>query len=332
MNPFTIRIFVPSGDPEELRIVDRLSSTAMFFSFPRSQWKDVRKRSELQGAGIYVLTGYENPDDELSTVYVGQADTISVRIDQHAKSKDFWDKAVVFVSDNKINSTHAKWLEYSMIRKLNLMGRSKIDNGNAPGEPTISEAEKAEMQVFLKEIYQTLPLLDVRAFEKVKTVIPGTDSSKEKETVANVGTETRKKDTIIVPAREDGFRDVFIGENSWYAIRIAGGRIDDIKYIAAYQVAPVSAITHYAEVDKIESYGESGKYKVFSKLRSNSCRSPLFSIVPPAISRVPVTRTCRTCFRQRRYRKCSNRLANVWRTFFQRINGAKSWRTYVRNP
>lgn len=39
-----------------------------------------------------------------------------------------------------------------------------------------------------------------------------------------------------------------------------------IRYIAAYQSAPVSAITHYASVAHIEPYGEQGKYRlVFSE-------------------------------------------------------------------
>lgn len=42
--------------------------------------------------------------------------------------------------------------------------------------------------------------------------------------------------------------------------------LDRIKYIAGYQTQPVSAITHYAPVDRIEPYGESGKYKlIFSE-------------------------------------------------------------------
>ena len=38
--------------------------------------------------------------------------------------------------------------------------------------------------------------------------------------------------------------------------------LDRIKYVAAYQSQPVSAITHYAPVSHIEPYGEGGKYKV----------------------------------------------------------------------
>ena len=203
------------------------------------------------GAGIYILTGYSNSEDELPTVYVGQADTIKNRIEQHIKNKDFWDKAVIFVSDNKINATHAKWLEYSLIERVNTAKRSIVENVNTPQEPTISEAEKAEMQFFLSEIYQTLPLVGLYAFEIPKAVI------EVKEAVT-----TESKNTLIVPAQEDGFNEVFLGEHSWYAIRIAGGMLDKIKYIAAYQVAPVSAITHYAKVKNIEPYGEEGKYKL----------------------------------------------------------------------
>ena len=72
----------------------------------------------------------------------------------------------------------------------------------------------------------------------------------------------REPDTIIVPAKKDGFDKVFIGENAWYAIRISGGMLHGLKYIAAYQSAPLSAITHVAPISRIEPYGEEGKYKV----------------------------------------------------------------------
>jgi len=69
-------------------------------------------------------------------------------------------------------------------------------------------------------------------------------------------------DTIVVPAREDGFQETFLGENRWYAIRIHGSMIPQIKYIAAYRVAPVSAITHWALVKNIEPWEDTGKFVV----------------------------------------------------------------------
>jgi hypothetical protein len=69
-------------------------------------------------------------------------------------------------------------------------------------------------------------------------------------------------DTIVVPAQEDGFQEVFVGENRWYAIRIHASMIPQIKYIAAYRVAPVSAITHWALVKNIEPWEDTGKFVV----------------------------------------------------------------------
>jgi len=256
-DPFTIRIFVPEGDPEGVRIIDRLSSTGIFFAFPRIKWDQIKNRQELSQAGIYILSGYADPEDELPTIYVGQADVVKLRMDQHIKNKDFWDKAVVFVSANKMNATHAKWLEYALVKQAIEARRSILDNGNSPQEPSISESEKADMKVFLKEIYQTLPLVGMNAFEVPKTVARPDDQKQKSK---------NEKDTVVVPAQKGGFDKVFLAENSWYAIRISGGMLEKIKYIAAYQTAPVSAITHVAPVDRIEPYGEEGKYKlIFSE-------------------------------------------------------------------
>ncbi|GCF93735.1 hypothetical protein NRIC_16260 [Enterococcus florum] len=63
--------------------------------------------------------------------------------------------------------------------------------------------------------------------------------------------ESPFEDTIIVPARKEGFDRVFLGEKQWYDIRINNNRIGNIKYIAAYQVAPIKAIVYYAKVKEI---------------------------------------------------------------------------------
>jgi hypothetical protein len=61
-------------------------------------------------------------------------------------------------------------------------------------------------------------------------------------------------------ARDDGFEEVFLGENRWYTMRMHSSMIPRIKYIAAYRVAPTSAITHRAPVSTIEPWPDSNKY------------------------------------------------------------------------
>ncbi|HET9181236.1 MAG TPA: hypothetical protein VFP59_03810 [Candidatus Angelobacter sp.] len=71
---------------------------------------------------------------------------------------------------------------------------------------------------------------------------------------------TEEIDTVVVPARVEGFQKVFLGENCWYKVRIHGSVRPQIKYIAGYQVAPISAITHIAPVKSIEPWKDSGKF------------------------------------------------------------------------
>jgi len=62
-DPFTIRIFVPDGDPEGIRIIDRMNWTGTGIVFPRTNWPDVRDaygsvfdlRAEMNGTGVYIL-------------------------------------------------------------------------------------------------------------------------------------------------------------------------------------------------------------------------------------------------------------------------------------
>ncbi len=156
-DPFTIRVFVPDGDPEGVRIIDRMNWTGLGIAFPRTKWLDIKHRADFAKTGVYILVGYkgEGGDDDLPTIYVGQADGVRARIDSHFQGKDFWDWGIVFVSvSNGLNRAHVTWLEHALINRATLTKRCHLDNGNAPQEPGMSEAEKAETQVFLKEILQ----------------------------------------------------------------------------------------------------------------------------------------------------------------------------------
>jgi hypothetical protein len=85
------------------------------------------------------------------------------------------------------------------------------------------------------------------------------------ETANDVLTQERRPrdpsglDTVVVPAREDGFKEVFLGQDRWYKVRIHPSMISQLKYVAVYRTAPVSAITHYAPIRSIEPWQNSGK-------------------------------------------------------------------------
>jgi len=280
--PFTIRIFVPDGDPEGVRLIDRMNWTGLGIVFPRSKWIEVRQRSEFIRAGVYILVGYQ--EDDLPAIYIGQADGVRGRIENHYQNKDFWDWGIIFVSNSGgLNRAHITWLEYALVNRATEAGRCRLDNGNVPQEPGLTEAEKADTQAFLKEILQILPLVGLHAFEFPKPVATPNTSA----VVPPPTQPSQQTDTIIVPAQKEGFEKVFLGEDCWHAIRISGGMLDKIKYIAAYQTQPVAAITHYAPVNFIEPYGEDGKYKLVFSMKARAITPIPFGDAPQGTMRGP---------------------------------------------
>ncbi|QCK85571.1 GIY-YIG nuclease family protein [Phreatobacter aquaticus] len=268
--PFTIRIFVPDGDPEGVRIVDRLNWTGKGLVIPRDRWNAVKSRSEFERAGVYILVGYG--DDDQPIIYIGQADGVRGRIDTHAEQKEFWNFVLVFVSSNNdLNRGHITWLEWALIKQADAANRAVVQNGQRPNEPALGEGDKADTNAFLKQMLQIMPLVGVHAFEKARAILP----AKTVQEVAALGGSQTDKDTIIVPANEEGFRRVFLGENCWHSIRISGGMLPRIKWIAGYQTLPVAAITHIAEVERIEPYGDTGKFRLVFKAPATSLAKPI---------------------------------------------------------
>lgn len=69
-------------------------------------------------------------------------------------------------------------------------------------------------------------------------------------------------DTIVVSSREENFARYFIGERSWYPVRIDDRRIDQLQWIAIYRSTPVRAITHLARIKAVYRFEDSGRYRI----------------------------------------------------------------------
>ena len=59
-----------------------------------------------------------------------------------------------------------QFLEAALVRLAKTAKRMPLANGNAPDEPTLSETDRADMQVFLESMLGMLPVLGVHAFEQ----------------------------------------------------------------------------------------------------------------------------------------------------------------------
>lgn len=254
---FTLRVFVPSGNPEGARIVDRMNWTGRGYFVSRDHWPEIRSRPELAAGGIYILIGYETDElgAEFPIAYVGQTDNLRKRIDQH-DAKEFWSKAVLFISTaGGLNRAHTTWLEWALIKEAADAKRCRLLNGVTPAEPTLIESEKADTRSFFNEALRMMPTMGVYLFESATPIIANSSKPLVAEPAAI-------KDTLIVPAQKEGFEQAFLGAHAWWAIRVAAKHRDHLKWIAAYQVTPVKAVTHIAPIERFEPFGDEGKFKV----------------------------------------------------------------------
>ena len=163
---FSVRIFIPSGEPEGLRVIEKSNWTGQGLVFPRSLFAEVRGREELNRTGVYVLWG-PGGSVQLPYVYVGEGDVLLPRLDSHAKNKDFWTHAVVFTSkDQNLNKAHVQYLEARLVQLAAETKRCELDNANIPQRPSLSDADRADADLYLADMLLCLPVVGVSFFEK----------------------------------------------------------------------------------------------------------------------------------------------------------------------
>lgn len=193
--------------------------------------------------------------------YIGQTDNVRKRIEEHDLGKEWWTQVVIFISGGDgLNRAHTTWLEWELLRRADEAKKCRLDNKAAPNEPTLAESEKADTRGFLNEMLRIMPVMGVTLFEKQK------EASAAELAAAGLPTNPRDAlDTIVVPAQEEGFNEVFLGENAWWAVRIAEKYKPHLRWIAGYVTRPTSAVTHFAEIERFEPYGDKGKWKIIFK-------------------------------------------------------------------
>ena len=164
--PFSIRIFLPDGEPDGVRVIEKSNWTGTGLVVPRSLFKESKKRDEFSRTGVYVLVGTDN-ETELPTIYIGQGDPVRTRLENHFSNKDFWTWSVFFVTrDDSLNKAHIGYLESALLSLAAEAKRSKRDNNNIPQPSPLSEADTADMNSFLDDILSILPLVGLNVFER----------------------------------------------------------------------------------------------------------------------------------------------------------------------
>ena len=175
--PYSLRIFLPHGEPDGVRVLSKSGWSGIGLVVPRSRLTETMKeRPDLFGAtGVYLLTGVDEGGG-LPLVYVGEGSPVADRLRSHhtgTNAKDFWDRCVFFAStDGTLNKAHVQRVEARLIELATAAKRSDPQNRTQPTLPRLHEAEVADADAFLRELLTILPLVGVDAFEVARRRSP----------------------------------------------------------------------------------------------------------------------------------------------------------------
>lgn len=127
-----LEVIYYNGQPDGIRSIRRHLSTMTTYVIPRPLLSEAKKLSGINRHGIYYLIS-ENDDNKIAQIYVGQTRNGVARLDDHNRSKDFWNKAIMFLADNKTFSLDMiSGLEAYAIGKVHDSKRYKVENSVNP--------------------------------------------------------------------------------------------------------------------------------------------------------------------------------------------------------
>lgn len=171
-HPQTIQIFLPTGDPQGIRVAEITTRIVRVIEVPRSLIGEFLKMTEAEQVGVYFLFG-EDEQDGAAKAYIGQTGSLRARLTQHNSGKDFWNRALIAVSQtNSLTNTHASFLEWMSIQKAQQAARYGLGNGNAGGRPHTPAPLQADCLELHDTIRVLLATLGYPLFEPLAKVLP----------------------------------------------------------------------------------------------------------------------------------------------------------------
>ena len=127
-----LEIIYHNGQPDGIRSIRRHLSTMTTYVIPRPLLAEAKKITGINRPGIYYLIN-ENDENKIAQIYVGQTRNGVIRLDDHNRSKDFWNKAIMFLADSKTFSLDMiSGLEEFAIIKAHESNRYKVENSVKP--------------------------------------------------------------------------------------------------------------------------------------------------------------------------------------------------------
>lgn len=163
----SIRIYLADGSVTGVRHAEVVNWTGQAIACPRSRVPELNSWDEARRPGIYFLFGFDDAASK-PLAYIGEAENVFVRLQNHMTGKDTWNEVILFTSkDENLTKAHVRYLESKLVLLAKSAKRYVIENGNEPQPAALPRGDRDSMDSFLEQIRMLLGVLGHRVLESV---------------------------------------------------------------------------------------------------------------------------------------------------------------------
>lgn len=164
----TLQLYFIDGRSDGMLTAEVFNWTGHVLMAPRTQLNTALAREEAGRTGVYILLGERLAAEQEGWIqaYIGKAEIIRRRLAfSLSRAEMDWVETIVLVTsaNNNLNAAHVTYLEARLIEEARAAGFPLHNTAN-PARPSLSEADQANMEVFLDYLLLILPALRIDMF------------------------------------------------------------------------------------------------------------------------------------------------------------------------
>ena len=167
-----IKLYIRGKEFKQLKSAELSNWTGKAFIGKRHHVKVLDGIEEAHVPGVYFLLN-KSQDPMKQLLYIGEADDIAKRINNHRTNKDWWEEFIVFISkDANLNKAHVRYLEKRLYDiALNNYALIDVKNDVTPPGSKLPECDIDEMEEFLDNLLFTSQQLQIFNMSEIEPMI-----------------------------------------------------------------------------------------------------------------------------------------------------------------
>lgn len=148
----TVTTYLIDGDPKGTQYAFISNKICQMFVIPRSNLAYLNEQEKLHKPAFYILIG----EDEATKpqAYIGETENFKERVKDHDSKKEFWYKALIFVSkDEDMTKADVQYLEHKAIAEAKKANTFVLgENKQTPKAPNLPEHQRDAIDEFFEDI------------------------------------------------------------------------------------------------------------------------------------------------------------------------------------